>query len=456
MLFNELENYLGKDIYPFHMPGHKRNKRFNTNLGYGYDITEIDKFDNLNNPTGILRQSEKDCAKIYNVKDSIFSVNGSTCGILSVIRALTYNNKNVLISRASHKSVYNAMELCNLNPSYILPNYSNIGFFKEINTNTLEDMLKEENYAFVMITSPTYEGYLSDLSKIRKLCHKYNTYLIVDAAHGSHIGFLENQDFISTNCDISIMSFHKNLSGLTQTAVININNENIDINEIRRNMAIFQSSSPSYILINSICNLVDEFNLYYDKFKFLDKMLDEFYKEKYNFLEIIDDYNKDRSKILISTRKSNITGFDLQKLLKNEKIEIEYSSRNFALLISTIFDSKKGFIRLKNALRKIDNSIDCGENEISFSYEIPDKIYNIDEAIKKNFVEIPIENSNNLISHEYIYSYPPGIPIIAPGERINYKIIKNLLDSKINLTNGLDIITRTIGIIDNNWYFYYN
>lgn len=450
MLFDELKNYLEKDIYAFHMPGHKRNKRFNTNLGYGYDITEIDKFDNLNNPTGILRQSEKDCAKIYNVKDSIFSVNGSTCGILSVIRSLTKNNKNVLISRSSHKSVYNAMELCNLNPSYILPNYSNIGFFKEIDVNILEDKLKEENYAFVMITSPTYEGYLSNLSKIRKLCHRYNTYLVIDAAHGSHIGFLESQDFIATNCDVSIMSFHKNLSGLTQTAVININNENIDIAEIRRNMAIFQSSSPSYILINSICNLVAEFNLYYDMFKPLDKRLDEIYKEKYKFLEIIDDINKDRSKILISTKKSNITGFDLQRLLKDEKIEIEYSSRNFALLISTIFDSKEGFTRLKNALRKIDNIIESGENEINFSYEIPDKVYNINKAINKKSIEIPIENSNNLISHEYIYSYPPGIPIIAPGERINYEILKNLLDSKIELTNGSNRITRTIGIIDNN------
>ncbi|MDO4594616.1 MAG: aminotransferase class V-fold PLP-dependent enzyme [Tissierellia bacterium] len=452
MLNEKLEEYLNDKYYPFHMPGHKRNALFTKKFPhYEHDITEIDEFDDLNNPHGILDEIQKKCAKIYEVDHSILSVNGSTSCILAAIRALTLKNKNVLISRACHKSVYNALEINNLNATYIMPEFSKEGFYKHIDLKKLERKLAKDDFSIFVLTSETYEGYMSDVKKIRKICHKYNTLLVVDAAHSSHLGlFNVFYEKVSKYSDISIMSFHKNLSGLTQTAVMHINNEKIDISEIKRNMAIFQSSSPSYILIESIDYLIENISKMKNLFFSLKDNLEELYDVKFKNLKLIDDYNKDRTKILISTYNTNISGFDLKRLLKNEKIEIEYASRYFCLLISTVFDNKKGLDHLKNTLIKIDKKLEFKQNYNEFEFKIPEKSISIYKARTKNSKTIQLDQASNKISYDYVYSYPPAIPILAPGEIIDYKLIKKLLDSNIKLTNGEDLIKKTIRVIDKN------
>lgn len=442
MLNEKLDLYLEEEYYPFHMPGSKRSELLRSDLPYRRDLTEIYGFDNLNDPEDIFVEMEEKLARIYGVKKAIISTNGSTSGILSTIRALCRNNKNILIQRSSHKSVYNACELNSLNVSYINIVTDEQLAIKDIYHVDLEEKLKKGNYLALVLTSPSYEGYLLDLQRIYKLCRENNTKLILDMAHGSHLPLTSLYD---NSFDVAITSFHKNLSALTPSAAVIINDMEY-FDEIKRNMAIFQTSSPSYVILQSIDEMIEKFESFGPLYKKLENKLDDLYRLKLDYLKIIDSTEKDRSKILISTKNANISGSDLDKLLREDKIEIEMSYPDYVLLISTIFDTKEGFDRLKKSLLRIDGLLGTKTKSYSLDLPIPQKKLEIYEAIncKKKYVKL--EDSLGKISGEFVYAYPPGSPIIAPGEIIDSEILSTftyMLDNNIHL----NIINEYISVI---------
>ncbi|WP_282929940.1 aminotransferase class V-fold PLP-dependent enzyme [Anaerococcus sp. Marseille-Q7828] len=422
MLNEKLDQYLREDYYPFHMPGSKRTNILREDIPYKRDLTEINGFDNLNDPKDIFCQMEEKIADIYQVEDAIISTNGSTCGILSTIRALTYENKNILIQRSSHKSVYNAIELNNLKSDYINVIIDNMGAIIDIDYKDLEEKLSNKDYAAIVITSPSYEGYYLDLGKIYDIAKIYSTPLIVDMAHGSH-SILTDKYY--NDFDIAITSFHKNLSALTPSSGVLINNKDYS-KEIRRNMAIFQTSSPSYVILQSIDEMIDKFPEFYHKYSDLEKNLDAIYELNLDHLEIVHDNKKDRSKILVSTANTDIDGFILEEMLRDRKIEIEMSYPTYALLIASIFDSKIGFDRLQDALMDIDKRIKKSTNNFYFSYKIPEKSLEISETIVKGKSTVNIGDSAGKICGQFVYAYPPGIPILSPGEVIDKDIISTM------------------------------
>lgn len=422
MLNEKLDQYLREDYYPFHMPGSKRTNILRNDIPYKRDLTEINGFDNLNDPKDIFCQMEEKIADIYQVEDAILSTNGSTAGILSTIRALTYENKNILIQRSSHKSVYNAIELNNLKSDYINVIIDNMGAIIDIDYKDLEEKLSNKDYAAIVITSPSYEGYYLDLGKIYDIAKIYSTPLIVDMAHGSH-SILTDKYY--NDFDIAITSFHKNLSALTPSSGVLINNKDYS-KEIRRNMAIFQTSSPSYVILQSIDEMIDKFPEFYHKYSDLEKNLDAIYELNLDHLEIVHDNKKDRSKILVSTANTDIDGFILEEMLRDRKIEIEMSYPTYALLIASIFDSKIGFDRLQDALMDIDKRIKKSTNNFYFSYKIPEKSLEISETIVKGKSTVNIGDSAGKICGQFVYAYPPGIPILSPGEVIDKDIISTM------------------------------
>jgi glycine hydroxymethyltransferase len=442
MLNEKLDEYLKNDYYPFHMPGAKRSSILRNDLPYKRDLTEIIGFDNLNDPKEILHDLEVNLANIYNVNEIVISTNGSTCGLLASIRSLTYKNKKILIQRTCHKAVYNAIEVFNLDVDYIDIVTNEINAVIDIDYVDLEKSLKNDQYAAVLITSPSYEGYILDLDKIYKICKKNYTPLLVDLAHGSHF-ILEN--FYSTAFDIAITSFHKNLSGLTPSAGVLINNKSL-AKEVRRNMAIFQTSSPSYVIMQSIDEMIENFDKFSILYKDLNKNLNDLYSLKLKNLKLVDNIAKDRTKILISTKNTNINGIILQDLLRKEKIEIEMAYPNYCLLISTIFDSKKGFERLKKALINIDKSIYKTRNELNFSYTLPKQAIKISEAMLMDNKTISLSNSLDEISACFVYAYPPGIPLLTPGELIDNELIDNI--NQLKSSNVSLNIDKYISVID--------
>lgn len=432
------------------MPGHKRNTSFfSCRNPYTLDFTEIDDFDNLNNPTGILRDLENEIKFLYGSTESILSVNGSTMAIHVAIRSICRKTKKILIARNAHKSVYSAVELNCLDYEFIIPSYDKNGYFREVRNEDVRDILSKKQFDAVIITSPTYEGYISDLSSIYDICREYNTALIVDAAHGSHFSFSEIfSQKINRYCDVSIMSFHKNLSALTQSAVLHINNSKMDVELFRHNMRLFQTSSPSYLIMYSISQMVDflkDSRPYFEDFK---HNLNELYKIKLKHLKFINDKMKDPSKILISLSNCNIDGFNMKDLLKKRKIEVEMASKSYILLISTVFDRKCGFEKLKNALLEIDASLNYHKDNDEFSFKLPKRIYNLDIALTKKHAYKPLNENDKFISASYIYSYPPGIPIYIPGEILDFQYIKKLIENGVSLTDEKNFISEKVDVID--------
>lgn len=450
MLNEKLDLYIEEDYYPFAMPGHKRNKKIlNKKISYDRDITEIRDFDNLNDPKSLFKFMEKNLAQIYDANDFIISTNGSTCGILATLRALTKNNKNILVQRNSHKSVFNAIEVFNLDPDYIKVKIDENDLAYDIDYEDLKEKIEKNSYSLIFITSPTYEGYMVNLKKIQKIIEDKNIFLVLDMAHGSHTILSSYKDNFSY--DLAITSFHKNLSALTPASGIIIKNKNIDNKEIRRNMSIFQTSSPSYLISGSIDDMIDKFPRFFDLWDNLVKNLNSLYQTKLENLKFINSKNKDISKILISCKNTNINGNDLADLLYKEKIEIEMASATYVILISSIFDTKKGFERLKNALIKIDRKIKYKKSDFSFEFIECKKKYSISESFSKNFHLIDLEKSKGKISASYVYAYPPGIPLLIPGEIINQKIIDQI---KYLGSLGFDLSLNNFSIPVIDWQRY--
>lgn len=435
------------------MPGHKMIDVVNDGLlPYEIDLTEIDGFDNLHNACGCLKGIEKKAEKLYDVNHAFLLVNGATGGILSSIRAMTNLGDKIVVARNCHKSVYNAIELCGLNPEYILPEYDEkYGIFTFVSPHKIELLLAENpDTKLVITTSPTYEGIVSDIKTIADICHRYGAMLFVDEAHGAHFPFSKKfpSEVVKCGADVAVVSLHKTLPSLTQTALLLTDNSEIN-EKLQENLSVFESSSPSYILMSSIENCLDfvsdnktDFETYtnrltnfYNGTKSLNN-LSIIYNDK-SFLENCFDY--DFGKIVISTADTNISGTELAKILRDKyKLETEMSYTNYVIAMTSVCDTDEGFGRLKNALFEIDSSLTERKKyniHNNFS-EIPKRSFN--SYLKNNFKseKIRFKNSKGRVSLEYVWAYPPGIPLIVPGEIITDKLISQI---NILISNNIQI-----------------
>lgn len=449
MLYDKLKDYSKSGIYPFHMPGHKRADITNEGiLPYGIDITEIDGFDNLHNPSGVIKSIQNRAKELYNVKYAFLTVNGATGGILASVRALTDYGDKVLIARNCHKSVYNAVELCGLQAEYILPEIDDkTGIFCSVEPCEIENRLNSDcKIKAVVITSPTYEGVVSDIEKISRICRRNSVMLFVDEAHGAHFPFSDSfpREAVQCGADAAVVSLHKTLPSLTQTALLLTNNDSF-AEKAAENLSIFETSSPSYVLISSIdkClefieNRRDAFDLYY-------KNLTSFLIgcEKLKKLDIVSKkgfFDYDKGKIVVSTVNTDISGKDLARILRSEyKIETEMAYANYVIAMTSVCDTKEGFNLLLNALIDIDNRC-CARNceyvPNNFRRNLPEKVFAASDRGKYKEFSTPLESSMGKISLEYVWAYPPGIPIVVPGEIISREIIGNI---KFLLGNRIDV-----------------
>ena len=447
-MFDELKKYSKQNICPMHMPGHKRNTELLGNdLPYDIDITEIEGFDNLHNPNGLIEEIQLKAQTLFNAKKSFLLVNGSTCGILSAIRSVCSFGDKILVARNCHRSVYNVIELLGLEPVYIMPETDDFfGFYMQVEPKDIMYALENHrNIKAVVITSPTYEGVISNLRGISEITKGYSVPIIVDSAHGAHLSAVCNKAYYQDlSCaDIAVLSLHKTLPVLTQCGLLNCNSDLIDINRLKNSLSIFQTSSPSYVLMSSVdkCLSVLEykgeqlFTHYY-------KSLDDFYNRAKNLNHLrlfYQNKNFDIGKIIIGTQNTNITGVELGDILRNKYlIETEMSSLNYIIAMTSICDKDSTFVRLLNALIDIDKTLT--ESDIDKScllpMSIPKKKTNPSNVENAKKLTVPLENAEGRVSGEYIYAYPPGIPMIVPGEvfdKDTVSIIQSYIKGKVNV-----------------------
>lgn len=429
-------------IYPMHMPGHKRNEKFLKMVNpYTIDITEVDGFDDLHAPEEIILEAMEKGKNLYKSHQCFLLVNGSTCGILSAICACVPKGGRLIAARNCHKSVYNAIALTECESVFMMPETDpQNGICYGITAAQVEKALLENpDASAVIITSPTYEGVVSDIEKISEVTRKYCVPLIIDEAHGAHFGFspLFPESAVSKGADIVIQSLHKTLPSFTQSAVLHICTEFGGKFPVQRYLSIFQSSSPSYILMAGIDRCFDILQNDGAKlFELYENRLKKFYSsmEKLKVIKILpEEYPKgfirDMGKIVIDISSSSLTGGEFsQLLLKKYKIQLEMASSCYAIAMTSICDTDEGFERLKEALIEIDSLLSKSENTRHFS-PLPEKtetVIKISEALSASSRDIPISEADGKISGEFIYAYPPGIPIIAPGERFTHKVLRSI------------------------------
>ena len=447
-LYDVLIEYKEADYVPFHMPGHKR-RMIDFENPYNFDITEIDGFDNLHHATGILKEAEKYAAIVCQADETHFLVNGSSCGILSAIFSATKQKGELIMARNCHKSVYHAAELRELRTHYIYPELLPEGILGGISVEMVEEAFEKYPEAKTLIlTSPTYDGVISDIKSIVKTAHARGVTVIVDEAHGAH--FLKESGFaksaIRCGADVVIQSTHKTLPALTQTALIHIHKDYKYREKLRKYLTMFQTSSPSYILMASIDSAmhwyVEEGREAYKKYLSNLKKLRGAFSTQLKNLKLIDPqdvFDYDISKVLISARECSINGEELhKKLLKKYHIQSEMVSAGYVLFMTSVADKEEDYHRFLEAVLEIDGELESASmkknNEDSMGK--PKALMPIYEAVEKKKKSLPLPESMGEISASYVYIYPPGIPLLTPGEKISERCVRCLQDY---LDEGLDV-----------------
>ena len=479
-IYKALRNNKDSDFYPFHMPGHKRNVEMIRKYGlwdenltpYDIDITEIDNFDNLHQPEGIIKKAQEQAVRLYGAKESIYSVNGSTGAILATLGTLSAGDY-VLIARNCHKSVYHGVELYGLIPHYIAGDIDELGIYQSIKPTEVEKILNanrlvcenldkddggeipsESPIKLVVITSPTYEGVASDIEQIAKICHKYSALLMVDEAHGAHFGFDEYfpETAVRQGADFIVQSLHKTLPSYTQTAILHICNEDeILINRIRRQFNLIETSSPSYVFMAGMekcLSLIEKqgkelFTEY--KNRLINFRIKAATLKKIKIYFPSEGYAYDNGKIVITAGINS--GAELYRCLYEEKhLVMEMKSKDYVIAMTSIFDTDEGFERLIKALFEIDadKSFFKLDNNKKFDYTLRSGILPKRELIPSKAVrlsfenreEVPLEASEGLIAADYVYFYPPGIPLLVPGEVIGENVIHHIKSAR---QNGIEI-----------------
>ena len=439
ILLEKLTAYGASDHYGFHMPGHKRQLDLMEGISpYQIDITEIDGFDDLHHAEGILKEAQEQAAKVYHAEETHFLVNGSTSGILSAILGSTRRGDQILVARNCHKSVYHAIEMQELKPVYLYP-----GFDPEAQLNTeisAEDvraaLKRHPGVRAVVIVSPTYDGIVSDVESIAEAAHVHDIPLIVDEAHGAHFPFSDYfpEDSVSCGADVVIHSVHKTLPALTQSALIHINGSAADRERIRHYLTVYQSSSPSYVLMAGISQCMEwigshrqEFDRYTGRLQTCREHL-----EQMKTLRLVQCPGMDRSKILISVRDTEISGKELQDiLLEKYHVELEMACSSYVCALSSVADREEDLRRLTHALLDLDGILKriCGRQKKVYAKDtvIPAiQRCTLLQADGHTREYCKLEKAAGRISGDFVTLYPPGIPILAPGELAEEQILERI------------------------------
>ncbi len=468
-LEDELYKYAQSDFYPFHMPGHKRQGEGDGALSEicKMDITEIDGFDDLHHAEGILLDLMREMSGVYGTRRTYISVNGSTAGILSAICAVTDEGDSVLVARNCHKSVLNACFLKSLDVSYVMPEQMDgVEIYGGVQAENVEQILADKpGIKAVIITSPTYEGVVSDVQKIADVAHAHGAVLIVDEAHGAHLPFILAPAFpksaLECGADLVIQSLHKTLPAMTQTAVLHVNSERVDTAKVERYLSIFISSSPSYVLIASASRCFhfmctegrEKMRKYEARLLALREELKKLNHIRLLGKETVGKYgvfDYDIGKLVLVCGDTDLSGRELADILRSRyHIEIEMSAPGYVICMTSLMDTDEGFQRLAAALCEIDEEVaekcvdaddmreKCGR-EIKAAKNVKDE--NKKEMITTAMLSvtaqslpgicIKIEESLGRVSKETLYVYPPGSPIIVAGEVITRQVLDKIEEYK--------------------------
>ncbi|XMB72190.1 aminotransferase class I/II-fold pyridoxal phosphate-dependent enzyme [Mycoplasmatota bacterium WC30] len=476
--FTKLKQYSQKDVAPFDVPGHKLGRIPNDLLNYtGNKIYQLDSnspigLDHLNKPTGVILESENLMADACGADKSYFITNGTTIGILAMIMAACKANDQIILPRNVHKSVINGLIISGAIPIFIKPNIDkNLGIANDITYENVKLTIEENPDAkAIFLINPTYFGVVSDLVKITELAHKNNMIVLVDEAHGAQFYFSNKLPIsaMEANADMTALSMHKTAGSFTQSSVILCKGENVDHHRLRASLNMLQSTSPSSLLMASLD--VARKTMYFEGSKRIENLLNlakatRNKLKNINGITVVDkeyflnqnSFDYDETKIIIKVSDLGLSGFEVYKMLMTDSnIQLELAESHIVLAVLTIGTTKQHLDRLVQGFKKLSNKhykLRDKLPKIDFSYQFPEAYARPRDAYHAPKIAVKLDDAINEIAAEQVMIYPPGIPILIPGEVITQEVID---DIKFYMKKGSalqsDLDSNYIRIVDKeNW-----
>lgn len=481
-IINALQKYADDWTIRFHMPGHKgrppEDNLLNKFLGsrvFAADVTNVPGMDDLHQVHGVIKEAQELAAKTFGADYTCFLINGSTCGLQSLVMTVCNPGDKILVPRNMHRSILSGIIMSGAIPIFFKPEYNHeygipLGTTPETIAHSLN---RHPGIKAVILVSPTYHGITSDISRIAGIVHDHNIPLLVDEAHGPHLCFHEGlpQSALQGGADASVQGIHKILSAFTQASMLHIKGSLIDRQRLEANLKLLQSTSTSYLLLASLDAARAEMENHgrYLISGALD--LASYLRQKITRIKGFSVLGKemagkpgahgiDPAKITISLRKLQVTGLWAEQWLrKKHHIQVEMSDIFNVLLIVTFGNSRSDADYLIKALKdmsgyvklnKIKNNPYSIQKHIDPLPGMPKLVITPSEAFRAPYVVIPLAEAAGRITTEAVACYPPGIPIICPGEKMTVEIIEYLnamRDMGIHFQGCHDTSLQTIRVV---------
>ncbi|MFH1282403.1 MAG: aminotransferase class I/II-fold pyridoxal phosphate-dependent enzyme [bacterium] len=452
-IFDNLLSYAKENIVSFHTPGHKYGrsidpqlKKFTGKKVYSMDVTVFPRVDSLHDPVKSIRSAQNLMSKAYGVQHSFFLVNGSSIGNIAMFLSACSPGDSVIVSRNAHKSVMSGIILAGVWPIWIQPKVDQkLDIIFDSSPEQIKETLKKFPEAkAVFITSPTYNGITTDLKAISEIVHSQGKLLLVDEAHGPHLYFNRKLPVSASEsgADMFVQSTHKILSALSQGSVLHVNSKSININRVRKVVSMLQTTSPNYLILASIDLARKQI---YNKGEILFNKIIRIANKARKEINAIRDlycftreeirplgYDLDPTKLTINVTRTGLSGHTIESILSKEyKIQVDCADIfNIIAILGTGSDSSDTR-RLVNALADITKHYHGDEkNDYLQLPSLTTEMVMVprDVFLKYRSKRVSISKATGHISAQTLTPYPPGIPILIPGERITQEMCDYIID----------------------------
>ncbi|SFX40456.1 lysine decarboxylase [Thermoactinomyces sp. DSM 45891] len=439
-IYEALLHHKDKKTDSYHVPGHKQGANFldhKDNLFQSIlqiDQTEVTGLDDLHHPSGVIARAEYLAAEAFGAEKTFYLVGGSTAGNIASILTMCLPGDKVILQRSCHQSVFHGCMLAGVSPIYWKDAYhSDTGFERPLDLDWLVQKCRHEMVKLVVMTSPSYYGMVQPIRKIADICHQFDVPLLVDEAHGAHFGFHPNlpNSALSQGADLVVQSTHKMLGSMTMSSMLHVGSSRVRINDLERQLRIVQSSSPSYPLLASLDLARKQVAVNgYHLFGRLLTEIDQFKKDTFPYCKWVQELSlhhlkcQDPCKMVIAS-SGQMTGFEMQAFLEDKGIYTELADDRRVLFCFSLGHPEGSLIRLKKVLLELDCWLDSCENRLSERDSIVLRLPSTTEFVlpfqdirKHQHVRLCLEDAIDGIITEPIVPYPPGIPVLLPGERL--------------------------------------
>ena len=480
-IYEALERFRGMRVVPFDVPGHKHGKgnpELTAFLGekcVGVDVNSMKPLDNLCHPVSVIREAEILAADAFGAANAFLMVGGTTSSVQSMVLSCCKRGDKIILPRNVHRSVINALVLCGAVPVYVNPEVDRrLGISLGMSVEQVRKAIRENPDAVaVLVNNPTYYGVCSDLRTIVKLAHEAGMMCLADEAHGTHFYFGDGMPVtaMAAGADMAAVSMHKSGGSLTQSSLL-LTGEQVNAGHVRQIINLTQTTSGSYLLMSSLDisrrNLAQRGKTVFRRVA----EMAEYAREEINAVggyyaygrELINGdsvFDFDPTKLSVHTRNIGLAGIEVYDILRDEyDIQIEFGDIGNILAYLSIGDRMQELERLVCALAEIKRRYMKDPNGLmSQEYIAPEVVYSPQEAFYADKESVPLEESAGYVCSEFVMCYPPGIPILAPGERITKEILEYIAYAKAkgcSLTGPEDPTIEHINIIREGEKFAWN